>query len=393
MGPYKILSLTSGPTPLEDAEYLPEFDAIVLDPPAALLGIGPGTDVTWPYEQRPFFERMRAARERRSEELTTFFGRGGVLLVRLVQPSWLYVGDVNTGGLDSFSWWLNPMVVATRRSASVYTFAHPGSGTALTVVAPGHPFETYLRYVNSYQAWLEDDLREADGVVVLAENRARRPVAIEVACYRGAVVIVPPPTSEGAENLLKAALWTLLDGRVALNEDWPTAEERKLLEERETVLGEMRTKRDDFDKRLVVLRDLKAGAMKLLHVDRAIGYYRQATAATPTPEKSIPPIWKMLEMLREHYTKGTAGLAVLLGVPKDDLEFVQAIANKKDLNVRHTTTGLPRAVNPSELARVIATGEALVQGTIDYECRLSTVPAVDETAAAIPANGSRSDRN
>ncbi len=98
----------------------------------------------------------------------------------------------------------------------------------------------------------------------------------------------------------------------------------------------------------------------------------------------------MLEMLRAHYTRGYSGLADLLQVPKEDLEFVNDIANKKDLDVRHAEPGTPRAVQPDELQRVLLVGKAIVQGTIDYECASVTGRATsDEAVASAPTNGSR----
>lgn len=390
MSVYKILTLTTaGGTPLEKAEYLPEYDAIVLDPPFTLLGVEPGRNQSLDYRQRPNFAVLENIHARRNKELATFFHRGGVLLVRLVEPSWLYVEDQPTTQImESFSWWLAPVLLSIGRTPPK-EFARPGSGTALTIVEPGHPFEMYLRSVNSYTAWLDNDIRESDGVVVLAENRAHQPVAVEIACYPGAAVLVPPPTSEGSGYMLSAALRDLLNRRVALSEEWPTAEEQKLLREREEILGEMRARRDDVDRRLVSVRDVKAGVITILHVSRAIGYYRQATATTPTPKRSIPLIWNMLELLRDHYTRGNSQLAELLGLPKADLEFVQRIANKKDLDVRHTEPGQPRAVTQSELDRAVAIGGAMVQATIDYECRLALTATSAPQAAGQRSNGSK----
>lgn len=389
MSRYKILSLIGG-TQLKLAEYLPEYDAIVLDPSTSLLGIPPGQETTFSYQERPKYEAIRGLHRQRASELATFLGFGGVLLVRLREPSWLYVGAPGepAGGMNSFSWWLTPVFDALGRVSPDSAFAHPAPGTALTPTEPGHPFESYLRTINSYEVWLDDDdIPDEEGVIVLAENRARKPVAVEVACGQGVAIMVPPPTSEGTGYLLEAAVASLLDSRIALHEDWPTDEERELLDKRAQVLSEMRGKRDKIDQELVRLRDVKVSVMRLLHVERAIGYYRKATAGAPTA-KSIPAIWKMQEMLREHYNRGDAGLAQLLGVSKGDMEFLDRLANTKELDVRHTTAGKPSSVLPNELQRVLGIGKALVQGLINYECRQLAAP----TVTAVRANGPSRER-
>src|SRR5207253_9742078 len=109
----------------------------------------------------------------------------------------------------------------------------------------------------------------------------------------------------------------------------------------------------------VEIRDVKAGVIKKVHVERTIGYMAKA-AKTPTPKNSIPPIWNMLEMLRDHYNRGLAEIAKMLGVPKGDLEFLHEIANMKDLDLRHATAGQTRAVRPEEVQRVLRIGMAVV---------------------------------
>jgi hypothetical protein len=98
----------------------------------------------------------------------------------------------------------------------------------------------------------------------------------------------------------------------------------------------------------------------------------------------------MLEMLRDHYTKGLAEIAKLLVVPKADLEFLHDIANKKDLDVRHATAGQPRPVSAEELQRALGVGKAIVQGTINYECSTFEVAITGKETTASATNSSRS---
>lgn len=363
---YKVLDLTlHGKQDLESADFLAEYDAICLDPSWPLFRIEPGREITWPQVDAQIhnYRVMEALLARRSSEIWPFFVHGGVLVARVVEPAKVRIGGL-TDFIDSYTWWYSTAVRAADGAIPPdwSTYVRSGSGE-VHVLEPGHPFETYLRATRSYEA----RLTHRDRVITLAENRTGEPVAAEVACLSGALIFIPPPLDEGGEYLLRAAIDDALQSRIGIAQNWIVAEERTLTKERDAVLGEMREKRREIDRRLTRTRELKDGVLRTLHVERAIGYYRAATRAVPTPKKAIPPLWNLIEMLREHYNKGTSGLATILGLPKEDLEFLDTLANKRELDLRHTTSGELQPVLESELRRALDIGKRLVEGAIQYE--------------------------
>jgi hypothetical protein len=384
---YKILKLNAhGKEQLEHADYLAEYDAIDLDPSWVLFGIQPGQHVTWPQESANLhnFEVMKALLERRSSELWSFFTNGGLLVVRLVAPGTLEISGLREF-LNSFAWWYETAYRASDHAIPpTWDWIQAGSGDTAQVLEPGHPFENYLRLASVYQARLTGNRAR---LISLAENRTGNPVAAEIACQDGALVLVPAPLHDGVEDLLDAAIQAALDSRVGVVNQWPVDEERSLSDQRDAILREMREKREDVDRQLVRSRERKAAVMKLVHVERAIGYFRKATDGVPLPKVAVPALWNMIEMLRDHYTKGYAQLAAMLDVPKDDLEFLNTLANNKALDLRHATSGGPTAVTPAEVQRARAIGKAVVAAVIDYEySKASAAPAV-----AVGSNGEREE--
>jgi len=363
---YKILRLNEhGKDELEQADFLAEYDAIALDPSWALFRTPPGRHVTWPHVDNNVhnFGALKALLTRRPAELWPFFAHGGILVVRLVEPARLQLGgfpDV----LTSFDWWYSAAAAASDGALPAdWRYIQAASGP-LHVLEPGHPFESYLRTTTTYSARLTG---YHPGIIALAENRAGEPVAAEVACQRGALLLVPPPTSEGGEYMLEAGISTALQSRLGVAHEWTVAEEKVLTDQRDAVLREMRERRQEIEQKLATTRATKEAVLGMLHVDRVIGKYRMATNGTPVAKASVPALWSMTELLREHYNKGTATLAAMLRLPKDDLEFLDTLANNRDLDLRHTTSGQPKPVEPAELQRALAIGKAVVQAVIDYE--------------------------
>jgi hypothetical protein len=380
---YKILRLNGhGKDELEEADFLAEYDAIVLDPSWALFRTPPGQHHTWSQVENNVrnFRALKSLLDRRSGELWPFFAHGGILVVRLEEAARLQLGGFPEI-LNSFDWWYGKAAAASSGALpGDWRFIQAASGPG-HVLEPGHPFESYLRTTTTYRARL---IGNHPGIIALAENRASEPVAAEVECQPGALFMVPPPASEGAEYMLDAAVSTALQSRLGIAHEWTVAEENVLADQRDAVLREMRERRQDVEKKLATTRAAKEAVLGMLHVDRVIGKYRMATNGTPVAKVAIPALWNMNELLREHYTKGTSTLASMLGVPKADLEFLDLLANNRDLDLRHTTTGQPKPVEPAELQRALAIGRAVVQAVIEFEYKRSTVAAVP-----VPANGER----
>ena len=85
-------------------------------------------------------------------------------------------------------------------------------------------------------------------------------------------------------------------------------------------------------------------------------------------------------MLRERFNKGTSTLATMLSMPKEDLEFLGVLANNRELDLRHTTAGQPKLVEPAELERALAVGKAVVEAVIEYEYKARIVSPLPVTA-------------
>ena len=380
---YKILRLNEhGKNELEQADFLAEYDAIVLDPSWVLFRTPPGRNMIWPKvdNNRQNFATLKALLNRRSGELWPFFAHGGILVVRLVEPATLQIVGI-TEVLNSFDWWYSAAAHASGGVLPANWSYIQGASGQLNVLEPGHPFEGYLRTNTNYRARLTGN---HPGITALAENRAGEPVAAEVDCQRGALLLVPPPGSAGGEYMLDAVISTALQSRLGVAHEWTVTEEKVLAGERDVVLREMREKRQKIEQMLSTVRERKVGVLGMLHIDRIIGKYRKATDGTPVAKVSVPALWSMTELMREHYNKGTATLASMLKLPKEDLEFLDTLANNRDLDLRHTTGGQPKPVEAAELQRALAIGKAVVEAVIEYEYSAITVPAVP-----IPANGER----
>jgi hypothetical protein len=284
------------------------------------------------------------------------------------------VETLEVAPLDSLSWWVEPTTRGLEKGSIHPEYLTVGAmGASVIPREPGHPFEDYLRsWTPQYQAILDRDLLDMPEVTILAENRAGDPIAVEIETWKGAVILVPPPTSEAAENIFGLAVRDVVTSRLAVQRDWMLAEERALIGRREEILRQMREERAGIERELKTVGETKAQILAEVHVNRAIGYYKKATKGTPTPKKSIPPIWEMLEMLRGHYNKGYSGLAQLLQISKDDLEFVNHLANDKELDIRYAGPGRPHRVTEPQLLRILATGKAIVQGFIQHEYKVAS---------------------
>lgn len=380
---YKILRLHEhGKDQLEQADFLAEYDAIALDPSWVLFGIEPGRHVTWPQVDNNLynFHAMEVLLNKRSTELWPFFAHGGLLVVRLIEPARLQIGGFKQI-LDSFGWWYDTAARASAGGMSPMSgYIQAGTGQ-VRVLEPGHPFESYLRATTTYRARITGGHSR---LVALAENRTGEPVAAEIPCQQGALFLVPPPTDDGGEYLLQGAIYEALKSRLGVAHEWTVAEEGVLADQRDAALREMREKRREIEQRLATTRERKEAVLAKLHVDRVIGKYRIATNGTPVAKVSVPALWSMTELLREHYNKGTATLAAMLNLPREDLEFIDALANNRDLDLRHTTGGQPKPVEPGELQRALAIGRAVVGAVIEYEYRASVATPVAGLAEIHP---------
>src|SRR5207244_2819494 len=89
----------------------------------------------------------------------------------------------------------------TRQGSAVL----PGHGQPIQLQEPGHPFAPYLVQRNGYAARFNTALIGYPNVTVLATNRGREPVALELQRGDGSIVFVPPPATPDDERLLREA--------------------------------------------------------------------------------------------------------------------------------------------------------------------------------------------
>ena len=194
---------------------------------------------------------------------------------------------------------------------SVPELTQAGSG-ALEVREPGHPFEEYLRGCGRFRCRLSAYLRNIPGAVVLAENRAGDVVAVEIPIGEGSAVFVPAPDSPEDEERLETAVRRSLAQRVGARKDWIPPQERDLITARDDLLSRMRVERAATDARLAEVRAAKAKILREEVVSRAVSYYRQATAPGSTPDRTLGFLYKITDLLRDHFGGGDPGLAEAL---------------------------------------------------------------------------------
>ena len=135
-------------------------------------------------------------------------------------------------------------------------------------------------------------------VRVLAENRAREPIAIEVVVGSGAAILVPPIKNDALAAWFHFALEETLTSRLGSRSQWQLAIERDLQEERDRLLAQIRDVRLSVEKQLAEIRAVKESLFKIEALDRARTYIEKATSGTPTPNQSLPQLRKLIETVK-----------------------------------------------------------------------------------------------
>ena len=369
---------------LPDLDHLSEYDAIVLEPTwRGMFGLheldrhGQTVDL----ERGALIDELAPEVAKRRAELPSFFALGGLLVIRVNLPTqlraWRYGGQ--SVELESDAWFAaflyEPDPVQTSFRVAFPDRVPPltlaGSGMIETS-EPGHPFEGYLRARRRYECRLHGYVRSLPGAVVLAENRAGEPVAVEFPVDAGSIVVVPPPEDSDDEERLDDAVMRTLAQRVGARREWVPPQERALLAERDEVLARMRSERDAAQLTLQKLRTLKARILDEDVVGRAAAYWRQATAPGVTHENAMMRLYKITDLLREYLGGGEADLADGLGMPLSRIKAIKRVANMPEKNLRHAGVGPTEAVTDKEFADAVAAGHEMVENLIARRIREET---------------------
>lgn len=350
----RVLDLRLPGDGLGRAQFLPEYDAIVLNP-ASVLHLGPGEVIDAP----GLFAHLHSPLARRSEELPDFFAAGGVLVASLEPVSQLTYNDFG-GVLDSYEWWGIRAELGLIAAVGAMMVS-PGHGPIDLITEPGHPFRDYLESTVAYQVRMTCEVSSQAHVTVLAENRIGEAVAIEIGVRAGLIIAVPPPTNAASSALLMSALDRLLAIRRIHTARWKLAAETAVEAKRNAVLSELRAQRDAADSELAGLSALRDDVLRLPAVARAIRYYEQATDGTPTPRSSLPIIYKCIEVIEDAFG-GESPAVVALGISNRKLKRIKALANRTSLDIRHapSATDEPLPISDQDFLQALAdTGELL----------------------------------
>lgn len=343
---------------IEAALVLAEYDLIVLEPSWVLRGL-PGARQT---VSDDFFAHLHGALLRRRNELPEFFDAGGIMVVSLEDPCTVS-SDYNLE-FDSYQWWVPTVGINNLPPDAVPVVV--GSGEISLVTEPGHPFGLYLEVNRTYHVRLRPELYADEHVIVLAENRLGQPVALEVPVDQGLLVLVTPPADSYKRDHLMSAARNVHEQRAGRTDSWRLAAEHRLEEERDRILAEMRVRREAAELKLQRTRELRQQILQQPHVARAIRYFERATEGTPTPKKSLPHLYNLVEVI-EQRLGGKQAAAKSLGISSKSLERIKRLANEGPRDIRHAPTDSVAETTWSEFSEALSDAKASLKALIEYE--------------------------
>lgn len=377
----KVL-VTTRKTPLAAANYLGDYEALIIEPTwASLTGVealpAPGRSMDL---DEPSLLGIAAMLQARSEELTKFLFSGGLLVVKVQALSGLYAKNQITGQVtakcDTVDWIaqaVTPMMFAKKLGHWPFS---AGSGTQIEIREPGHPLEELIRNARGYTALLSPSLLDFEDSVLLAVGRIGDPVAVEIAIGSGSVFLLPSGIDD---SKLKTVLRELLDTQERLRSDWLLPEEAALVEQERSLLNETRRRREDLKIRQHAFAELRSSVLKKRDVKRAIDYYNAGTAATRPIKQAMVDLYKLVEILEGYFGISEEQLAAGLGVPKARFKNIKKLANQKELDFRHATSGETVGADVAEVEQAREDARFLVQKFIQHCCAEE-----NRNSAAIP---------
>lgn len=385
-----ILRLT-GEKRLPNAHVLSEYDAIIVDPRfAPLLGyadLAPGSVTNTDHAATVL--GASAELEKRSKELESFFGLGGIAVVHayaeavlVSRQARMYTDAVETVA-STHRWFYDRLVPPPRylrpgerppfpSDEPPEPWIRPGQGEHIRVVEPGHAFAPYLASVRAYAARFGGFVRDWSNATILAENRAGEPVAVEFAAGRGAVLVVPPPADSPGRGILFEALRQLLRERVSVGREWRLASEEQLGKEEQELALRHREERRDLAERRAESQAVKTRVFEAPIVKRIAAYWDRATAAGATHEQSLQQLYKLIEVLEDSYG-GERELPSALGVDRAKLKAVKRLANQSEYDIRHAGAGETEALPLPSFNEALEFGRQLMQAFLERRARETAV--------------------
>lgn len=380
MSALRILRLNAGDR-LYDAPVLGEFDAVIVDDRASSIldsfdHLQPGRMIDTEVQ---VVSELAGHLGRRRGELLDMLRAGGILVVRLREPSALRC--FIKGALAMYSepklvwmwdWWA-PLI---ERFAVLKTVnglpVIGGGGNRVSVDDPDHCLEPYL-LAASYAAVLSDLVftDRSTRPRRLAFNPASTAVACEFSVSAGLVILVP---ADGDEQVLTECVENLLLVRGAEARDWPVPEEQDLLDAYAAAAERLRRERATLLDGLREVRKRKETALAVPEVRRVLSRHRKATADSTSVRDSLVILYKVVEIIEDHFG-GESAMIVTLGITKAMVNAVKKPANDKRYEVRHATIGEPEILKDDEVQGALAAARAIIQAFIDHLYQVQGVQA------------------
>lgn len=359
----RILDLRRGAQALPKAHHLTEYDAIVLEP-SWIVGQLPGgmADAM----SIDHYEYVAGDLRQRSSQLSDFFNNRGLLVVALEEPAHLTLQEFQAPAISSYDWWMTSLGLSWQVSADTGLFLMPGSGQVGLVTDPNHSFGPYLELNRGFSVRLNDRVADDENVSILAESRVKNAVAVEVTVLSGAAVLVPPPQSPQYRDLLYSATEEVLHARGAGDSRWKLGIEATLEGELAQALAQMRVIRSNADDRLRRVREVKRRVLQLPHVARAVRFYETAIQGAPTPAKSLPNLYKLVETV-EYRFGGEKQTAEKLGISVSAFKRIKRLANDPEFAIRHAPEIAISEVKSKELHQAVEDAAGILLLLIEME--------------------------
>lgn len=346
--------------PLREADHLSEYDVIVLDPAAVL-----GSATSGQIDEIPpgAYRQLSDELDVRSSELFAFFSNGGLLVAGLEPPAFLHAPGI-AGFVDSYRWWWNNLGIWSASSDPKH-YLTIGRGTSTQIEEPGHPAETYIRNLADYFVRISAPL--PIGAVVLATSKAGDPIAVEVSVRDGAAILVPGGGALGGTGLRQLLARQLAELRFGQSADWQLKAEVAELEALSFETARIKEARDQSVSKLRGIRERKQRLLAIPAVQNVLTYYRKATAGTPTPEQTLPQLYKLVEQIEDRLG-GPSAVSEKLGIPIATLKRLKRLASDPKYDIRHgVQEGEAQPIAPDHLAAAMSDAKGLVRAFLDHE--------------------------
>jgi hypothetical protein len=380
---------TTVKTPLSDAHYLGDYEGIILDPTwEALLGFkdgpAPGREEE---KEHGLVQTISRVLTTRATELETFLLAGGVLVAKVQPTAGLYAKNMYTSAVtarvDTIGWLAEPIPpMGYAMELRSWPFIE-GSGAEIVIREPGHVLESLILSATKYTARLAPELFIRKGTTVLATTRIGDPIAAEIAVGNGLVLLIPSGVDE---DQLRADFEEILAMRERYRSSWLLPEEMVVIEEDKALLDETRSKREALRQQAEGLAKIRASVMSTVDVKRAIAYYESGTSAARPVKQAMVDLYKLVELLEGFFGGSEGGLASGLAVPKTRFKHIKKLANQKELDFRHATSGEIVGADVAEVEQAREDARVLVQKFVE-RCSAQEIQRRTTEVAEHPRDG------